>query len=220
MTIQNRFRSKIGPLPLVAASLFWLVIIVAGLAVFMRYENRPGLAAEAPSDWPTATRIERATDRSTLIVLAHPHCPCTRATLNELARLTAKVGDKLAVIVVFIKPDGVQKGWERSDTWASAAEIPGVKVIVDEQGWESQFFDARTSGQSMLYDKNGKLLFSGGITIGRGSEGDNIGASAIVSLVNGEASRIHETSVFGCPLFAHDPYCHVKKEPLNAERIR
>jgi hypothetical protein len=191
-------------------------LLASGFALFMGYANRAGLAAEAPNDWPAASRIERATDRATLIVLAHPHCPCTRATINELARITAKLGDKLTVYVLFIKPQGVEPSWEQTDTWTSAAEIPGVTVFSDDQGWESQFFDARTSGQTMLYDKNGKLLFSGGITIGRGEEGDSTGATAIVSLVNGETAPVRVTSVFGCPLFSKDPYCHPKKEQLNA----
>lgn len=132
----------------------------------------------------------------------------------------ARVRDRLEVYVIFIKPTGVEQGWEQSDLWTSAAEIPGVEVVIDDQGWESQIFGVRTSGQSLLYDPNGKLLFSGGITIGRGAEGDSAGAAAIVSLVLGEGGPVRETNVFGCPLRAGDLYCDLKKEPLNEEPIR
>ncbi len=202
-------------IPLVIAGLFWLVVLVGGMALFMSYENRAGIGAEAPGEWPIASRIPKPTDRSTLIVLAHPHCPCTRATINELARLMTGVGDRLAVYVVFIKPAGLEQGWEQSDIWTSATEIPGVKVVSDNQGRESELFGASTSGQSLLYDKNGKLLFSGGITIGRGAQGDSAGAAAIVSLVSEETEAVRVTSVFGCPLF-NEAYCHLKKEALNA----
>lgn len=215
MTTEERSRRNKARNPLVFVGLFWVVILVAGMALFMRYENRAGIEAEPPGEWPVASRIQKTNDRSTLLVLAHPHCPCTRATINELARLVARVGDRLAVYVIFTKPAGVEQGWEQSDTWTSAAEIPGVKVVSDREGRESQLFGASTSGQSLLYDKNGKLLFSGGITIGRGAQGDSVGAASIVSLVNEETEAVRVTSVFGCPLFS-EAYCHLKKEALDA----
>lgn len=199
---------------------FWLIFLLGGMAVFMQSTNSAGVAAAAPGLWPAASRIERETDRVTLVVLAHPHCPCTRATINELSKLMTRLDRKLTAYVVFTRPDGVEADWEKSDTWMSAANIPGVYVISDDNGLETQLFGARTSGQAMLYDSHGKLLFSGGITIGRGAEGDSTGASAIVSLVSGETPPVRETSVFGCPLFANDPYCHIKKEPSNAKTKR
>jgi hypothetical protein len=194
-------------------SVVWLVLLAGGMALFMGYENRAGTAAEAPGDWPRASQIPRVTDRSTLVMLLHPHCPCTRATINELARLITKVGGRLAVRVVFVKPDGVENGWEQSDIWASAAQIPGVQVVNDEKGRESLLFGARTSGQSMLYNENGKLVFSGGITVGRGEEGDSMGAAAIVALIGGQTEPVRATSVFGCPLFSGDPNCLRGEEP-------
>jgi len=220
MTIEKTATPTKAKSLLVITGLFWLVIIVGGMALFMRYENRAGFAAEAPDGWPLASRIQKSTDRSTLVVLAHPHCPCTRATINELARLMARVGDRLAVYVIFIKPAGVEQGWEQSDIWTSAAKIPGVKVVTDDQGRESQLFGGRTSGQSVLYDKSGKLLFSGGITIGRGAEGDSTGAAAIVSLVMGESEAVQATSVFGCPLSSDESYCDLKKELLDGNPTR
>jgi hypothetical protein len=203
-----------------AASLLWLVLLVAGVTAVMRYENKEGVAAVPPGDWPVASRIQRSTDRATLIIFAHPRCPCSRATINELARLMARTEGRLMANVIFIKPDGVDPDWEKTDTWNSAAEIPGVTVTRDDQGVESQLFGAQTSGQSMLYGKDGKLLFKGGITVGRGQEGDSAGASAIAALVNEEPAPLTETNVFGCPLFAHDPYCRGKKESSDAKPKR
>src|SRR5215204_4501233 len=65
----------------------WLDAAAAGLWVLWRYDNTPGSAAHAPDAWPDLSALARATDRPTLVMLAHPHCTCTRASLGELARL-------------------------------------------------------------------------------------------------------------------------------------
>jgi hypothetical protein len=132
----------------------------------------------------------------------------------------AQTDGRLMAHVIFIKPEGVDSDWEKTDTWNSAAEIPGVTVTRDDQGVESQLFGAQTSGQAMLYGNDGKLLFKGGITVGRGQEGDSAGAAAIAALVNEEPATLTETNVFGCPLFAHDPYCRGKKELSDAKPKR
>ncbi|HKX83686.1 MAG TPA: hypothetical protein VJL58_05680 [Pyrinomonadaceae bacterium] len=209
-------KSKRSKILAEAINLFWIALFIAGITVLMRYENGAGVPAIAPVDWPVASRIPRPADRATLIVFVHPHCPCSRATINELARLMASTEDRLATHVIFIKPEGVSSNWEKTDTWTNAAAIPGVTVIRDDQGLESELFGAQTSGQSMLFSKEGKLLFKGGITIARGQEGYSAGATAIAALVNNEPAPLAETNVFGCPLFAYDPYCRGKKESPHA----
>ncbi len=140
----------------------------------------------------------------TLVMIAHPRCPCTRATLGELARLMAKAQGRLKTYVLFIRPEGSPVDWEKTDLWAEASAIPGVTVLVDDQGAEAERFQAATSGQNLLYSPEGKLLFSGGITFSRGHEGDNAGSGTILSILNGNEAPQSETPVFGCPLFAPD----------------
>jgi len=111
---------------------------------------------------------------------------------------------KVAATVLFVKPEGFDEGWEHTDLWQEAARIPGVSVVSDEGG-EAARFGAFTSGQALLYDSNGNLLFSGGITSARGHEGDNNGVNAIQSLVASAGAdagpRAESTTpVFGCPL--------------------
>jgi len=109
--------------------------------------------------------------------------------------------------VLFVKPAGSSSNWEKTDLWQSAAKIPDVNVLVDDNGAESHRFNSLTSGQTALYDVTGSLLFSGGITASRGHSGDNVGQSTIVSLLNdGEAERT-VTSVFGCPLYGDHSRC-------------
>ena len=84
--------------------------------------------------------------------------------------------------------------------------------MIDDEGTEANRFHAATSGQTLLYDAAGSLLFSGGITGSRGHSGDNAGQTAIVSLVNSGAPRLTETSVFGCPLFDPNSECRIPKD--------
>lgn len=194
---------------LIAASVLWLCAVAGGLWVLWGYENAPGVAAAAPAQWPVDSHIQRVPDHATLVMLAHPHCPCTRAGIGELALLMARSQGYVTAYVLFLKPEGVADDWEKSDLWQSAADIPGVNVVQDTDGVEAQLFNASTSGQTMLYDAAGRLLFSGGITGARGHSGDNAGRSAIVSLLTeGEAAQT-ETAVFGCPLFSKNSECRM-----------
>jgi hypothetical protein len=183
-------------------ALLWLGSAVTGLSVLMAYENRPGVSAAAPQRWPVESRLALADDRPTLVLLAHPQCPCTRATLAELAEILARSDNRPKTYVLFLRPAEFAEGWEKTDLWESAARLPDVTLVRDDEGREARRFGAATSGQTMLYDTHGVLVFSGGITGSRGVVGDNAGQAALIALLGrGEADR-RRTSVFGCPLFA------------------
>ena len=122
----------------------------------------------------------------------------------------AQAQGRVAAHALFVKPEGSSDDWEKTDLFESAADIPGVDVVVDD-GAEARRFNAATSGQAALYDAEGSLLFSGGITASRGHSGDNDGRSAIVSLLNTGAAARSETSVFGCPLFDTSSDCGVTR---------
>jgi hypothetical protein len=193
----------------------WLLVVGIGLSVLLGYENTPGAAAQPAASWPDDSQIQRAPGRATLVMLIHPHCPCSRASLGELALLMAQSQGRLAAYVLFLKPEGFSNNWEKTDLWQSAASIPGVKPIVDHDGIEARRFHARTSGQTVLYDAEGHLLFSGGITVARGHAGDNAGRSAIVSLLNANVAEQTETPVFGCPLFDDNSDCRKPNHEKN-----
>ena len=192
---------------LLTATLVWLCAVSSGLWILWGYENSPGVSAQPPVMWPADSRIRRAPERATLVMLAHPHCPCTRASIGELASLMAHAQGRVTGYVLFLKPAGFAEDWEKTDLWKSAASIPGVSAVIDDGGTEASRFHAATSGQTILYDAEGRLLFSGGITGSRGHAGDNAGESAIISFVNDGAAEQTETEVFGCPLFNPNSEC-------------
>lgn len=205
---------------LIATGALWLLLICTGVGLLWSYNSTPGAAAAALERWPAGSRIRPAADRATLVMLAHPRCPCTRASLGELARLMAQARPgRVAAYVLFVKPSGFADGWEQTDLSASAAAIPGVTVVRDDEGVEARRFRAATSGQTMLYDAGGRLLFSGGITGARGHEGDNAGRAAVVSLLNADEAGQAGTPVFGCPLFAGESECSTGEEVGREQHV-
>jgi hypothetical protein len=201
---------------LLGSTILWLLAVGLGLSVLWGYENTPGVSADAPRRWPSDSSIELARDRDTLVMLVHPHCPCTRATIGELAALMAHTEGRLKAYVLFLKPAGLADGWEKTDLLQSAESIPGVTTIVDEDGREAERFHSATSGQTMLYDAEGRLLFTGGITGSRGHSGDNAGRSAVESLVRTGTAERAESFVFGCPLFNDGSECQGSKHESNS----
>jgi hypothetical protein len=184
----------------------WVLATACSFTQLWNYEAAAGLPAQAPVDWPVGVTMPRSTDRPTLVMLLHPKCPCSRASVGELAKLMTRCHGKLSALVLVLRPADEAKGWEQTDLWRTAASIPGVIVKADDDGSESRRFGGKTSGQAMLYSPEGHLLFAGGITESRGHSGDNAGRSLIEALVNHEidpnSAQRASTPVYGCPLFA------------------
>jgi hypothetical protein len=176
----------------------WALSIAIGMGVLLRYKNTPGVASEPPPNWPHASAIVPAAGISTLVMIAHPRCPCTRASIGELARLMTETQDRINAYVVFVKPAGVSADFTATDTYERAKEIAGVTVLIDEGGVEAERFHASTSGDTIVYGADGKLMFHGGITASRGHFGDSAGQRRIRSLVSDGTADRGDAPVFGC----------------------
>lgn len=117
-----------------------------------------------------------------------------------MERLMAACSGRVSAHIWFIQPEGFDADWVKTDLWHAAAAIPGVEVHMDDQGRTARLFSARTSGQALLYDAEGRLCFQGGITPARGHAGDNPGSDAIAALVKHRSLSFASTPVFGCAL--------------------
>jgi hypothetical protein len=188
------------PLNRTALCVAWLAMVGAGFIVLSNYQSASGSVGRTPSDWPPKTRVALDQKRDTLIMFAHPQCPCTRASIEELNRLLARCHSGVAAQVWFYKPAGFSEDWTRSSLWRSAAAIPGVTVKEDPDGAQARLFGAETSGFVLLYDSHGQLRFKGGITGSRGHAGDNAGEDAVVLLLTGRETGLKQTPVYGCSL--------------------
>ncbi|RKG70447.1 RedB protein [Corallococcus sp. CA054B] len=176
----------------------WLVTSVLGLGLVWSYANAEGPAATPPGRLPE--RFARAPGVWTLLVFVHPRCPCSRATLAELAKLLDRHGARLSTHVFVWAPREAPPGFERSELWTRAAALPGAEVVADVDGQVARELGARTSGQLVLFSPDGVERFAGGITPTRGHEGDSAGGGAIRELLDSELSSTATAPVFGCAL--------------------
>jgi hypothetical protein len=183
-----------------ALAIGWLAAVLGGLGWLALYANTPARETEPQSMWPANRQISLNKKLPTLVLFAHPHCPCTRASIAELARIAASAPGRFDGSVVLFKPADTGAGWEQTDLARSAEAIPGVRLIVDVDAKLARKFCVTTSGQTFLFSPTGALMFSGGITAARGHEGDNAGKAAIVALLTDKPTNVVQTPVFGCPI--------------------
>lgn len=183
--------------------LLWILLVGAGLWWFNQENFKPGATGSPESRWPADAQLAAAPRHGHTLVLAlHPECPCSRATVEELGVLLAATGDRLQARVLMVQYADLHRPAEQSALWKQAAALPGVVLQADLDGLESRRFAIATSGDTRLYDADGRLVFHGGITASRGHSGPNPGVDMIRSLVlaTGGDATLSSTPVFGCSL--------------------
>jgi hypothetical protein len=181
--------------------------VAAGFLQTFRYEGTPGRPAAAGDMWPEKSALHRSGGKPTLVLALHPECPCSKATVAELARMLSKVGEVNCYALFESVADNATGGdggggadVKQSGLWKAAAAIPGVQAIDDRAREAVQVFGAETSGQVLVYSPEGKLVFQGGITDGRGHEGDNDGLNALETYLLTGKVVCDRTPVYGCSL--------------------
>jgi hypothetical protein len=174
--------------------------LAAGFGCLMAYQTRAGVAAASPSAWPAGTGLQFDSHRYNLVLFAHPKCPCTQATLAELETVLTRRGNEIKSTLCVFDPEGAPPDWTQTSLVQKAKAIPGVEVIVDRGGTIAAKFGAMTSGQVVLFDRNGHRIFTGGITGTRGHAGENRGRNLVLALAKGEVCESPRTPVFGYAL--------------------
>jgi hypothetical protein len=190
---------------LAIAFILWVSLTCAGMGALWLYSTAPGKDGRPPDRWPVSSSLRRAPGASTLVMFVHPKCPCSRASLRQLAVLLAHSAGHLHPQVIFLTPQGKEDSWTHTDLWHAASQLPGTVVISDLDGREADLFHAAVSGETVVYDATGNLRFHGGITGARGHEGDNAGCSAVETYADTGAAPMAHAPVFGCPLFIESP---------------
>jgi hypothetical protein len=185
---------------LTAVGVLWGLVVSAGLGAIHAYNSTPGAVGVRRPRWPEGSRIHPDPQRANLVVMAHPRCPCTQASFDELERIAARCGDVVAIHVLFYQPGGEAGSWGTTALHRRAAAIPGARVLDDPDGTEAMRFGAATSGHALLYDQAGNLLFTGGLTAGRARAGANRASEAVIDLVFGVTTTPTDAPVFGCPI--------------------
>ncbi|MBI1247724.1 hypothetical protein GC197_07715 [bacterium] len=183
-------------LPLVVV--VWATLIGAGMVGLMVYHNSPGARSDGNPVWQENPLVALDTSRDNLLVFIHPKCPCSQATLSELARIQADCGDRLRIGIAVYQPD--EENWSDTPVVRQALDIPKAHVFADPNGELATLFGAETSGHVMLFSTQGIRTFSGGITPGRGHEGNSLGREAIRQYVSQNEIICDTTHVYGCPI--------------------
>lgn len=174
----------------------WAALAACGLLLLYRYSFTAGSREGVPASWPEDTRLAQRAGRPVLLVFAHPQCTCTRATLAVLSEIASELHGALDVGVV-IADDGPDPA--TGEITQRARAIPHVRVYFDHDHVESSRFGAVTSGHTVLYDRDGRLVFAGGLTDERGQAGRSFGRTQILALIRGERAT-HTSPIFGCGL--------------------
>ncbi|HEY9757540.1 MAG TPA: hypothetical protein V6C97_20395 [Oculatellaceae cyanobacterium] len=209
--VVNTLRSKLlkGHIVLVSLAVLW-VCSIAGFGYLIRYDMEEGSTGVVAAGWPSQTPLSLEGQGNTLVVFLHPQCPCSMATVTELAKVVdhyrapLKIYADIANSYLDSKTKQLkcvgesQPGATRLVKYVS--EIPGVQLVSDPDSKIATAFGAETSGYTMLYNQHGKLLFAGGITSSRGHEGDNDSADSLIAALKGESNRAASAPVFGCRL--------------------
>jgi hypothetical protein len=190
-------------LKLALLTVLWTGAVAFGLNVLMAYKAQPGLSAVSPATWPKNDWLNLSSDKPLLVMFAHPRCPCTHASITELALLAAQANGCFDRAVVFYEPICDSAAWTNSSLVHDAQNIPGLRVIHDTKGLLAKLFGAETSGHTLVYNANGKLVFSGGITGSRGHAGDNVAFDSVLQILRNSSLTTHlaTAQVFGCSLF-------------------
>lgn len=179
----------------------WCAFVFTGLSLLWAHTWTPGEEAKAPRLWPAGTSIVREPGCFTLVLFAHPQCPCVRTSLAELAALPGVRGERVRTVIVVDRPRSKTIEWSLPFNDRAMAAFPNAKIVDDFGALELKRFGAKTSGETMLFNPAGEMIFHGGITAGRGHAGPNAGATALQTLLDGREAA-SAAPVFGCPLFA------------------
>jgi hypothetical protein len=174
-------------------SALWVLIVASGVVAMIRYDSTPAPAHQVATVWPDESAILFDASRPVLIMAIHPQCSCTRASLNELARMLPRIQGHPRIVVLLLGTDG--------NRYESQVKDMHLEALEDRQGMEAARFGFTTSGEVAVYGRDRALLYSGGLTGARGHEGDNFGeASALAALEHSGFGPSQNAPVFGCEL--------------------
>ncbi|MCG8648742.1 MAG: hypothetical protein MI861_02855 [Pirellulales bacterium] len=184
--------------PMVIVITAWLMVVSLGSGFLVRYANQAGTESITPARWPQQSSLALSGRGPTLIMFAHPKCPCTAASVSELGGILESTGRRATV--VFWQPRHADSSWTQSALVRRCQQHPRIDVVIDHHGQEIERFGATTSGYCVVYDSRHDLVFRGGITNGRGRVGINAGRLSVARLMSDTVAEHTDFPVFGCSL--------------------
>lgn len=176
----------------------WGAALCVAFCLLAVYGQRAGHPVNPPHFVPTGVLL--APGGYTLVLVIHPKCPCSQASLYELERLAARCGEGLSIRIFVFQPRSADPQWSQAVVASCRARFPAAKVLADPDGQLAERLGCVTSGAVVLYAADGSVQFRGGITSARGHAGDNLGSDSIAAIVAGRPRLKDTTPVYGCPV--------------------
>ncbi len=181
----------------------WAITLIGGVSLLAWYSSKPGDTGSPPREINRELRDSSRDKQHQLIMFIHPKCSCTRSSLRELTKILESSPSQIFCTFYCFTPSDKSIRWTQTDLTETAQSISESKTIFDVDGKWAETFDVKTSGHVLLYDPKGKLQFSGGITVGRGHEGESIARTFITKAVKNKVNHEYRSPVFGCPIIRH-----------------
>jgi hypothetical protein len=208
------------------AALLWAGLVTYGFGLWNAYELRPG---EIPDPTVVSVSSRSPTGSWRVMMFVHPHCPCSQASVQELRRVLQELArvapeESVQASILIVRPPEAPTGWEHGEILREVQRWNEVSVTVDQGGETARQWAVATSGHVIVLDPQGRVRFRGGITSGRGRQGNSLGSQRIVQMIR-EASHgakiddarvsgiegkeapsesgdpVFTTPVYGCPLW-------------------
>lgn len=183
--------------------MIWLLLLSGSGAFLWHYSTAPGAVGAPVSTAPSGLDVA---GRYRLVMFLHPHCSCSRSSVSNLNHIvqTLPADSQVEVDLYFFRPENLPGDWHESRLWTDAQRIPQAVCHVDVGGQRATEFGVATSGHVLLFAPGGTRVFSGGITSGRGHDGENPGSETLSRLLSGLQSELADApdsfAVYGCAI--------------------
>ncbi|MGV3615235.1 MAG: hypothetical protein ACO1SV_07865 [Fimbriimonas sp.] len=164
----------------------WLAAVGGTMGAALQYETTPGRAGTA------AASVAKGHE---LIVVVHPQCPCTAASLKAIRSLVAQA---TVPVRVHLKIVAYEREPGPPSKQPYAAALPEADAAWITAAEAEKRYGAYTSGHIVAY-RNGVPVLTGGITAGRGVEGLSQAQLNLREFLNGKGNP-SSAPVFGCAL--------------------
>jgi hypothetical protein len=107
----------------------WCGAIAVGAREIYAFSTQPGARADAPERWPGDSTLAGPDRHAAIVMFVHPECPCTRASLTELAAI-ATAGNA-SIQIVLTSP---------GDAWDAAGRVKFFNIIDRQREEVLSFF--------------------------------------------------------------------------------